>query len=248
MTRRLLPLALLCFTLLAAASGFAQAPRVRVVRSLPTAAKPGDVIGVALAVRVPEGADSGVVHVTEQPPAGWELTDITPPAQWNGEALEWSLPSQPGVPLLLSYAARLPLHVSGVGIFKGQGSAQATGQTFTTDGAEIVPIGSSINVMGFALNTWEMIGILGALIFASRFLVQWIASERRRKSVVPVSFWWLSLVGTTILTLYGIHFRRLAVVLGQAFGFVVYIRNLQLIASHGRAKRDQMGLGEGEAP
>ncbi|MBN1476425.1 lipid-A-disaccharide synthase N-terminal domain-containing protein [Candidatus Sumerlaeota bacterium] len=93
----------------------------------------------------------------------------------------------------------------------------------------MVEIGTSINVWGFDINAWEMLGIIATFVFASRFLVQWIASERSKRSVVPTVFWWLSLIGAAGLLAYGIHFRRLAVVLGQSFGFVVYIRNLMLI-------------------
>ena len=79
---------------------------------------------------------------------------------------------------------------------------------------------------------WLAIGFLGQLLFTSRFLVQWIASERRRQSIVPTAFWWLSLGGATLLLAYAIYRRDPVFILGQAFGFVVYTRNLVLIARH----------------
>jgi lipid-A-disaccharide synthase-like uncharacterized protein len=76
---------------------------------------------------------------------------------------------------------------------------------------------------------WLAIGLLGQLLFTSRFLVQWIASERRRQSIVPTAFWWLSLGGAALLLAYALYRRDPVFILGQAFGFVVYTRNLILI-------------------
>ena len=79
---------------------------------------------------------------------------------------------------------------------------------------------------------WLAVGFAGQLLFTSRFLVQWIASERRRQSIVPTAFWWLSLGGSTLLLAYALWRRDPVFILGQAFGFVVYTRNLVLIARH----------------
>jgi lipid-A-disaccharide synthase-like uncharacterized protein len=79
---------------------------------------------------------------------------------------------------------------------------------------------------------WLAIGFGGQLLFTSRFLVQWIASERRRQSIVPTAFWWLSLGGASLLLAYAIWRRDPVFILGQAFGFIVYTRNLILIARH----------------
>jgi lipid-A-disaccharide synthase-like uncharacterized protein len=79
---------------------------------------------------------------------------------------------------------------------------------------------------------WLVVGLLGQLLFTSRFLVQWIASERRRQSIVPTSFWWLSLGGATLLLAYAIYRRDPVFILGQTFGFLVYTRNLLLIGRH----------------
>ena len=77
--------------------------------------------------------------------------------------------------------------------------------------------------------TWLAIGFLGQALFTSRFLVQWIASERRRASVIPVAFWWFSLGGGALLLVYALHRRDPVFVLGQVTGLVVYLRNLILI-------------------
>lgn len=79
---------------------------------------------------------------------------------------------------------------------------------------------------------WLVVGFAGQMLFASRFLVQWIVSERRRQSVIPVAFWWLSLGGAALLLAYAIYRRDPVFILGQAFGFIVYTRNLVLISRH----------------
>ncbi len=81
---------------------------------------------------------------------------------------------------------------------------------------------------------WIGVGLAGQLFFTSRFLVQWIVSERRRQSVIPVAFWWFSLLGGITLLSYAIWRRDPVFILGQATGLVVYARNLALI---GRARR-----------
>ena len=82
---------------------------------------------------------------------------------------------------------------------------------------------------------WLAVGLLGQACFSARFLVQWIASERRRKSVIPVQFWHFSLVGGIVLLAYAIHRKDPVFILGQAAGLVVYIRNLYLIGLRGQS-------------
>lgn len=76
---------------------------------------------------------------------------------------------------------------------------------------------------------WLTIGFLGQGLFTARFLVQWLASEKRREAVVPVAFWWLSLMGGAALLSYAIARRDPVIVLGQSLGLFVYARNLMLI-------------------
>lgn len=76
---------------------------------------------------------------------------------------------------------------------------------------------------------WVGLGFLGQLLFTGRMLVQWLVSERERRSVVPVGFWWMSLIGASMLLLYFVWRRDIVGVLGQSAGWVVYGRNLWLI-------------------
>ena len=80
-----------------------------------------------------------------------------------------------------------------------------------------------------ASKAWLAVGFLGQACFFGRFLIQWIASERRRQSVVPVAFWYFSIVGGVILLAYAIHRQDPVFVLGQATGLLVYARNLYFI-------------------
>jgi lipid-A-disaccharide synthase-like uncharacterized protein len=77
---------------------------------------------------------------------------------------------------------------------------------------------------------WLVVGLLGQACFSARFLVQWIASERRRASVVPVLFWYFSVAGGVVLLAYAIHRMDPVFILGQGFGLLVYARNLYFIA------------------
>jgi lipid-A-disaccharide synthase-like uncharacterized protein len=76
---------------------------------------------------------------------------------------------------------------------------------------------------------WLVVGFAGQALFFSRFLVQWIASERKGESIVPRSFWFLSLGGAALLLAYALHRRDPVFIVGQLFGFFVYTRNLVLI-------------------
>jgi lipid-A-disaccharide synthase-like uncharacterized protein len=80
------------------------------------------------------------------------------------------------------------------------------------------------------MNTfWLVLGFVAQALFSARFLVQWIASERVGKSVVPVVFWHLSISGSVLLLAYAIYRKDPVFILGQSAGLVVYFRNLFLI-------------------
>lgn len=79
---------------------------------------------------------------------------------------------------------------------------------------------------------WVTFGVVAQGMFFGRFLLQWIVSEKRKQSVIPVGFWWLSIMGSTMLLAYAIHRRDPVFVLGQSMGFIIYIRNLVLIYRH----------------
>ena len=93
-------------------------------------------------------------------------------------------------------------------------------------------------------NLWMAVGFLGQAIFTARFLVQWVVSEKKRDSVVPVAFWWLSLFGGMTLLSYAISRRDPVIIVGQGMGLFVYVRNLMLV---GKARR-RAARREGRAP
>jgi lipid-A-disaccharide synthase-like uncharacterized protein len=88
-------------------------------------------------------------------------------------------------------------------------------------------------------HVWVLIGFLGQGLFMSRFLVQWLASEKVGRSVVPVAFWYFSVGGGVILLIYAIYKKDPVFISGQALGLIVYARNLYLIfAERSAAGRD----------
>ena len=76
---------------------------------------------------------------------------------------------------------------------------------------------------------WVTVGLLGQLMFTARFLVQWWASEKAGRSVVPLAFWYFSILGSLIVLAYGIHKLDPVIIIGQLPGTVIYARNLWLI-------------------
>ncbi len=76
------------------------------------------------------------------------------------------------------------------------------------------------------LDWWVLLGFVAQAFFTGRFVVQWIASERAGKSVIPVAFWFLSIGGGLLLLVYAVYRRDPVFIAGQAFGVFVYVRNL----------------------
>ena len=76
---------------------------------------------------------------------------------------------------------------------------------------------------------WVILGLAGQVMFTGRMIVQWLASEREKKSVVPVAFWWLSLAGSSLLIIYFTWRVDIVGILGQCTGWFIYIRNLWFI-------------------
>lgn len=85
---------------------------------------------------------------------------------------------------------------------------------------------------------WVGLGFLAQGIFASRFIVQWIASEKAGRSYVPVAFWYLSMSGGLLMLAYAIYRKDPVFILGQSTGVIVYARNLMLIHRTKRADPD----------
>lgn len=76
---------------------------------------------------------------------------------------------------------------------------------------------------------WITFGLMGQCLFTGRFIVQWLSSESQKKSVIPLSFWFLSIGGAIILLIYAIHRQDPVFMIGQSAGLFIYLRNLQLI-------------------
>ena len=76
---------------------------------------------------------------------------------------------------------------------------------------------------------WVSFGTLGQLIFFSRWIIQWFKSEKSKTSLIPVAFWWCSLIGGIITLIYAHHIGSFPFMLAQAIGIIVYSRNLLLI-------------------
>lgn len=76
---------------------------------------------------------------------------------------------------------------------------------------------------------WLVIGFGGQALFMGRFLVQWLVSERERRSVIPISFWYFSIGGALVLLVYALHRRDPVFIAGQLLGVLIYLRNLHLI-------------------
>jgi lipid-A-disaccharide synthase-like uncharacterized protein len=76
---------------------------------------------------------------------------------------------------------------------------------------------------------WLLFGIVAQLLFAGRFLVQWIASERVGKSVIPFAFWIFSMGGGLMTLIYGLVKREPVIIFGQGLAVIIYVRNIMLI-------------------
>lgn len=92
-----------------------------------------------------------------------------------------------------------------------------------------------LHVGSWAEFWWVMVGLGGQLMFTARFLVQWIASERAHRSIMPLAFWYFSLAGGAILLAYALYRRDPVFILGQSMGVFIYLRNLWLIHAERRA-------------
>ena len=85
---------------------------------------------------------------------------------------------------------------------------------------------------------WIGVGLGGQIMFTMRFLLQWLASEKAKRSVVPTAFWWFSIGGSAILLAYAVYRRDPVFILGQGMGFGIYARNLWFIRQEKKAAND----------
>jgi len=87
------------------------------------------------------------------------------------------------------------------------------------------------------LDWWAYIGIIAQALFTGRFVVQWLASEKAGRSVIPFSFWTLSIGGGLLLLVYALYRRDPVFILGQAFGVLIYLRNLTFVLRERREEK-----------
>jgi len=79
---------------------------------------------------------------------------------------------------------------------------------------------------------WQLTAFVGEAIFGGRFIIQWLVSEYKKKSHVPVVFWYMSIVGSIILLIYSLHIEQPVLILAFALQIGIYVRNLVLIHRH----------------
>ncbi|HUV13901.1 MAG TPA: lipid-A-disaccharide synthase N-terminal domain-containing protein [Acidobacteriota bacterium] len=89
-------------------------------------------------------------------------------------------------------------------------------------------------ILSQGFGVWEIIGFVGLVTFSSRFIIQWIASEKKKESVIPVSFWYLSIVGSLCLLSYAIARSDPIFILSYLFNGLIYGRNLFFVYSKKR--------------
>lgn len=87
---------------------------------------------------------------------------------------------------------------------------------------------------------WLGIGLIGQAMFSMRFLIQWLLSEKHRRSVMPIAFWYFSLAGGVTLLAYAIHRADPVFILGQSTGILIYSRNLYFVLKEKRASQDKI--------
>jgi lipid-A-disaccharide synthase-like uncharacterized protein len=80
-----------------------------------------------------------------------------------------------------------------------------------------------------SMTLMKVVGLAGQIVFGSRFFVQWLASERMKRSVIPVAFWYLSLVGSVLTFVYAIYIQEPVFIIAQAGGLIIYSRNLYFV-------------------
>ncbi len=78
-------------------------------------------------------------------------------------------------------------------------------------------------------NQWLIIGFVGQALFGARFIIQWIVSEKKGESTIPLAFWYCSIGGAMVLLTYAIYRQDPVFIIGQSLGSIVYVRNLVLI-------------------
>ncbi len=95
-------------------------------------------------------------------------------------------------------------------------------------------------------HVWLIIGFIGQLLFSMRFIIQWLKSERKQRSVIPLEFWYFSMAGGVVLLTYAVHKLDPVFIVGQLAGLFVYARNLHLIIREKRRLNINIHAPEGK--
>ena len=111
----------------------------------------------------------------------------------------------------------------------------------------------NLGFMVVTLTAWTVLGVVGQVMFFMRWVVQWIFSERMRKSTIPILFWYFSIFGGVIILTYAIHIEDPVFILGQTVGLLIYGRNLYFIyrdrgGAEPTPQAPAMPQGSGERP
>jgi len=101
---------------------------------------------------------------------------------------------------------------------------------------------------GIEWSVWKVLGWMGNAVFSSRFIVQWYATEKHKRVVVPVIFWWLSLTGSLLLLIYALHQTDSVFIYAYLFPWIPYLRNLIIHHRHEKAQMDCGDCGEKAPP
>jgi lipid-A-disaccharide synthase-like uncharacterized protein len=102
--------------------------------------------------------------------------------------------------------------------------------------------------LGIQWSIWKVIGWMGNATFSSRFIVQWYATEKSKKVVIPVAFWWLSLIGSLLLLVYSLEQRNSVYIYAFLFPWIPYTRNLIIHYRHEKAHTNCPSCGKKVPP
>src|ERR1700751_2217361 len=106
----------------------------------------------------------------------------------------------------------------------------------------IPPLGSYLyEVFVVRFDAWAALGFLAQALFSARFVVQWIASERARRSIVPTAFWWFSIAGGILLFIYSLYRKDPVFIAGQGGGLLIYARNVMFVLREQRQEAASAG-------
>jgi lipid-A-disaccharide synthase-like uncharacterized protein len=110
--------------------------------------------------------------------------------------------------------------------------------------AEFWDLMARVKITSWVELVWAAVGLGGQALFFMRFFIQWLASEKKKQSVVPVAFWYFSIGGGVVLLVYACYKADVVFILGQGGGLAIYLRNLMLISRHNARLRETAAAGD----